>query len=145
MWQRELLTRATMTMVEIRQERERKLSGQLAHKGAKFFPKESFFPPPLPLAGWKGNATAADPTAAAEEEAGEGGGGEAGDTPPGDTPPKTKKAGGKDVPGSMAGIITQARRLLQPLEENVQKLVFEVHLLWPRLAWLGLGLGLGLG
>ena len=53
MWQRELLTRATMTMVEIRQERERKLSGQLEHKGAKFFPKESFFPPPLPLPGWK--------------------------------------------------------------------------------------------
>ena len=51
MWQRELLTRATMTMVEIRQERERKLSGQLEHKGAKFFPKESFFPPPLPLPG----------------------------------------------------------------------------------------------
>jgi hypothetical protein len=41
MWQRELLTRATMTMVEIRQERERKLSGQLAHKVS--------YPTPKPL------------------------------------------------------------------------------------------------
>ena len=134
MWQRELLTRATMTMVEIRQERERKLSGQLEHKGAKFFPKESFFPPPLPLPGWKGNKAAAEPAAAAEAAA-EGGGGEAGGTPPGDTPPK-RKAGGTppgvashDPNPTLAGIIKQARRLVQPLEEGVQRLVFEAGIL----------------
>ena len=113
MWQRDLLRRATMTMIETRQEKERKLSGQVAHKGAKFFPKESFFPPPLPLPGWQGNASAAN-SAAAAVEAGGGGGGEA--TEATDT-----------APPRSAGIYSHVRNLVQPLEESVQKLVFEVE------------------